>query len=343
MIDYLDETNKRQVQIARQATGILKDDVYPSINAAYRAVRDILKQADDFNSINDVDKINAQIVKATNEALTTGFAAATANMSTIAIQEAAFNAALLSSSTVALSVPSDSKIARYVRDSIMTLSSGDRKQSAIWSKYVEGYKQSFSQRYNAIITDAYSKSLSTGKMATVGRLTKQLRDISNGLLRTDAETLVRTGVQHYAARANQLLSDDNADIIEREKPIVTFDSRTSDVCISISSKYPNGWKRGESPIGYNPYHYRCRTVIGYLLYGQNDFEGTRASKGADGGKQIKASTPFAKWLRGQPKSFIVETLGSGRAELFLQGKLSLANLTNKFLNPLKIDEIKRRG
>ena len=54
-------------------------------------------------------------------------------------------------------------------------------------------------------------------------------------------------------------------IIEREIPIVTFDSRISDVCISISAKYPKGWLQGKSPIGYPPYHYGCRTTIGFLL------------------------------------------------------------------------------
>ena len=336
MDNYLDSVNKHQIYISRLATGILKDEVYPSINSAYKAVRLVLAQYGDISSINDVNKVNAAINKAINESLTVGFTAATASMSTIAVNEAAYTAGLLSSAAATLSAPGESKINKYVRESIMSLSSGSRKQSAIWSKFVKGYNGTMASRYNAIITSAFNESLTSGKMQTVGQLTKQFRDLNNNILRHEAETLIRTGVQHYANRANQLMAMDNSDIIEREIPIVTFDSRISDICISISAKYPKGWLQGKSPIGYPPYHYGCRTIIGYLLYGQTEFEGTRASKGADGGKQIEAKTPLAKFLREQPRSYVYETLGKRRAELFLAGKLPLASLTDRYLNPLPL-------
>lgn len=260
MDNYLDSVNKHQVYISRLATGILKDEVYPAINEAYKAVRLVLSQYGDINSINDVNKVNAAINKAISENLTVGFTAATASMSTIAINEASYTAGLLSSAASTLSVPSESKINKYVRESIMSLTSGGRKQSAIWSKFVKGYDGNMASRYNAIITSAFNESLTSGKMQTVGQLTKQFRDLNNNILRHEAESLVRTGVQHYANRANQLMAMDNSDIIEREIPIVTFDSRTSDVCISISAKYPKGWLQGKSPIGYPPYHYNA--VVG---------------------------------------------------------------------------------
>ena len=339
MATYLGKTNRHQVYLARLASTILKDDVYPSIDAAYRAVRLALIEFGDINSIRDVDRVNAIINKAISESLNTGFTAATSNMSAIAVNEAIYTAGLLSSSAAVLSVPTESKVNKYVREAIMSLSSGSSKQSAVWSKFVNGYDGMMANKYNSIITAAYNESLSTGKMQTVGQLTKQLRDLNNNLLRHSAETLVRTGVQHYTAKANQLMVADNSDIIEREMPIVTFDSRTSDICISISAKYPKGWSAGKSPIGYNPYHYGCRTIMGYLLFGQKEFDGKRSSSGAEGGKQIEASTPFAKWLRGEPKSFVYETLGKRRGELFLAGKLPLANLTDKYLKPLPLSAL----
>jgi hypothetical protein len=339
MATYLEKTNRHSVYLARQATGILKDDIYPSINKAYNAVRLILAQYGDINSIRDVDRLNAAINKAIGESLSGGFTAATASMSTLAVNESIYTAGLLSSAAATLSVPSESKVNKYVRDSIMSLTSGGRKQSAIWSKLVKGYDGSMASKYNSIITAAYNESLTTGKMQTLGQLTKQFRDLNNNVLRRDAETLVRTGVAHYASRANELMAADNSDIIEREVPVVSFDSRTSDVCISISARYPDGWLQGKSPVGYPPFHYSCRTTIGYLLFGQDSFEGTKASKGASGGEQIAASTPFAKWLRTQPKSFIFDTIGKRKGELFLEGKLSLANLTDKYLRPLPLNAL----
>lgn len=339
MATYLETVNRHQVYIARLATGILKDEVYPSINDAYKAVRLALAEYGDITSRRDVNRVNALINKAINESLTDGFATATASMTTIAVNEAAYTAALLSSAAATLAVPGESKIESYVRNSIMSLSSGNRKQSAIWSKFVKGYEGTMANRYNAIITSAYNESLTSGKMQTLGQLTKQFRDLNNNIQRSEAESLVRTGVQHYAARANQLMAADNSDIIEREIPIVTFDGRTSDTCISIDAKYKKGWPLGKSPIGYNPWHFGCRSIIGYLLFGQDEFEGTKASKGADGGAQIKANTPFGQWLRTQPKSFVFETLGKRKGQLFLDGKLPLANLTNQYLKPLTLNDL----
>lgn len=343
MATYLEKVDRHQVYLSRLATGILKDETYPAINAAYRAVRLALIEFGDINSIFDVNRLNAQINKAIAEELTAGFAATTASMNTVAVNEAAYTAGLLSSSTAVLSVPSESKVSKYVRESIMSLTSGKKKQSAVWSKFVKGYQGTMANRYNSIITSAYNDSLTSGTMQTVGQLTKQFRDLNNNIQRHEAEALVRTGVQHYAARANQLMAADNSDIIEREVPIVTFDSRTSDVCISISAKYPKGWLQGKPPIGYPPYHYQCRTTIGYLLYGQDSFEGTKASKGARGGRQIKASTPFGIWLRDQPKSFVLDTLGKRKGQMFLDGKLPLANLTDKYLNPLPLSVLDADG
>lgn len=344
MPTYLETTNRHQVYIARLATGILKDETYPAINAAYRASRLALMEFGDVNSILDVNRLNAAINKAIAKELTDGFAATTASMSTIAVNESIYTAALLSSATSVLSVPGESKVNKYVREAIMSLTSGKKKQAGVWAQFVKGFvgngkvdsNGSMSRRYNSVITSAYNESLTSGKMQTVGQLTKQFRALNEGLIRSEAESLVRTGVAHYSGRANELMAADNLDIIEKEVPIITFDDRTSDTCISIDARYSKGWPVGKSPIGYNPWHYQCRSTVGFLLFGQKGFDGTRSSKGASGGKQISASTGFGKWLRDQPASFVKETLGKRKGQLFLEGKLPLANLTDKFLKPLPL-------
>ena len=338
---YLEKQNKHQVYLSRLAGGILKDDIYPAINAAYRAARLAYADFDDIKSLQDLNRVNKAVTKAINEELEKGFIAATSGMNAIAVNEAAYQASALGvlSDTV-LNVPGESKINKYVRDSIMTLESGSRTNAAVWADYVKGYESSMSRQYNAIITSAYSESLNTGEMATLNQLSQRFRALNNDILARDAETLIRTGVQHYAQQASNLMVQDSLDIIDREMPVVTFDSRTSNICMSISGKYPGGWKVGKSPIGYPPYHYQCRTIILPMLKGQTELEGTRSVNGADGGSQIDAKTPFSKWLRNQPESFVVETLGKKRADLFLSGKLSLANLTDKYLNPLPISKLK---
>lgn len=337
---YIQKQDKHQVYLSRLAGGILKEDIYPGINNAYRSVYSILREHGDISSIRELNQVTKAVTAAIKESVGEGFAAATASMSAIAVNEAAYQAAALSlMSDTVLKAPGEPRVNKYTRESIMSLTSGKRVTSGVWPSFVKGYEDSMSREYNSIITAAYSESLSTGKMATLNQLSQRLRNANNELLARDAEALVRTGVQHYAGKASQLMAADNSDIIEREIPIVTFDSRTTDICISISAKYPKGWSLGKSPIGYPPYHYQCRTIIGYLLKGQTELEGTRSAKGSEGGSQIAANTPFAKFLREQPKDYIYETLGRKRGELFIAGKLPLANLTDKYLNPLPISKL----
>ena len=340
---YLEKQNKHQVYLSRLAGGILKDDVYPAINKAYRAARLAIADYGDINSLQDLNRVNRAVTQVINEQLSEGLTAATTSMSAIAVNEAAYQAAALGvMSDTVLNVPSESKINKYVRESIMTLESGKRKPSGVWAQFVSGYQESMSKEYNNIITAAYNESNRTGVAPTLNQLSQRFRALNNDIFARDAEALIRTGVRHYSQQASLLMAADNSDIIAREVPVVTFDSQTSNICISVTAKYSKGWEAGKSPIGYPPYHYNCRTVIVYLLKGQTELEGTRASKGAEGGKQIDAQTPFAVWLRDQPRSFVIDTLGKKRADLFLSGRLPLANLTDKYLNPLPISELNLR-
>lgn len=262
---YIQKQDKHQVYLSRLAGGILKEDVYPGINNAYRSVYSILRDHGDISSIRELNQVTKAITAAIKESVGEGFAAATTSMSAIAVNEAAYQAAALSlMSDTVLKAPGEPRVNKYTRESIMSLTSGKRVTSGVWPSFVKGYEDSMSREYNSIITAAYSESLSTGKMATLNQLSQRLRNANNELLARDAEALVRTGVQHYAGKASQLMAADNSDIIEREIPIVTFDSRTTDICISISAKYPKGWPLGKSPIGYSPYHYNA-VVAGEMV------------------------------------------------------------------------------
>ena len=55
--------------------------------------------------------------------------------------------------------------------------------------------------------------------------------------------------------------------------------------------------------------------------------------------QIPKDMTFDEWLKTKPKSFVESTLGKGRAELFLDGKINLSQLTDLRGNPLTIKEL----
>ena len=190
------------------------------------------------------------------------------------------------------------------------------------------------------------------------------------LTAANAESIVRTAVNHFGTQGRLAFADGNSDVIEREIPIVTFDSRVSDTCISISANYgQSGWPYGKSPVGYPPYHPNCRTQIGFLLKGQTELFGTRQSVGGrkDGeaeenfdkrqkrsdkvikyrgkndkafkSEQIPANTPIAKFLRDQPRWYVDEVLGKKKATAFLNGELSLGKLTDDDLKPRTVQQL----
>ena len=169
------------------------------------------------------------------------------------------------------------------------------------------------------------------------------------------------------------MAADNKSVIAREVPVTTFDNRRSLTCTSIQDKYgQKGWLVGESPIGYPPYHYSCRTGIIFLPKGQDSIEGMRAAVSGRKGEQakedyeardsrtdkkvkyrgkrdqnifntsqIRSSTTIESWMRRQPRWYVDSALGKTRADLFLRGDLKLNKFTDATGRPLTLAELRR--
>lgn len=58
--------------------------------------------------------------------------------------------------------------------------------------------------------------------------------------------------------------------------------------------------------------------------------------------QVDASEGYEAWLRRQPRWFVEDSLGVGKAKLFLDDKLSLTKFSDLTAQPLTLAEIKRR-
>jgi len=71
---------------------------------------------------------------------------------------------------------------------------------------------------------------------------------------------------------------------------------------------------------------------------------TRASVGADGGKQVSADIDYYHWLQQQPASFQDEAIGPMRAKLFREGGLSVERFAELQLDrnfaPLTLAQMK---
>lgn len=335
---HIDEIEKNQVDNQRFATSLLADFVYPELTGAYRAARAEILGYGDVNLVSDLNALLRLISQAVDDNLQ--LEEASEQLDEFSQVEAEWYENLLSVEFgLSLVVPEIYR--RLLNSQFMTLKSGQRVSSNNFDAYRKAAISSYKNRLQSVLRSEWSRAKSAGEAVNLTNAVNQMRQLTNGAIRNEMESLYRTATQFYAEQAKREVSKRNK-LKGKEYPVITFDSRTSDICISIDSKYRDGWPVGESPIGYPPYHYLCRTIIVFEPTGE-DISGLRDADGSNGKEEINAKTPFAKWLKRQDDDFIVQTLGRKRAELFLDGKLELANLTDKYLKPLRLDQLKLKG
>lgn len=160
----------------------------------------------------------------------------------------------------------------------------------------------------------------------------------------EAKGIVHDAVMHLANAARFQTYQENDDVVIGYHLVNTLDGKTSPICRTwIPSKvYKFTDKYQPKP----SFHRWCRTTTAPALSPEFDIfdqGATRASKGADGGKQVAADTTYYDWLKRQPASYQDEVLGKTKGLIFRNSgldaeefrKLSVDNLGR----PLTIDEM----
>lgn len=363
-MSFLDDFERHELYLHRLATQMLNSKVYPSLSDAYKDARLILLDAEKIASPSDLNKLTAAIRKATESTTSQAWEEVTQELQEMGIYEAGFYASLVGGyADTKLKTPYEKQIKSFIDKSLMTLHSGSRVDSGFWPEYVSAQVKSVGNAYDSAVKAGYSRG------ETVNQIAMRIRNVTDGLLKNEAEALARTGVQHYAAQARQALANANLDVIAREFPVVTFDNRTTPICLGIASKYPKGWPIGQNPVGRPPYHFSCRTSLVHLVVGQDHPSGTRAAVGGNSGGgeafekkqsrtdkkfkyrgkkdldvfkvgQIPAGTNIDTWMRSQPDWFIESTLGKTKAKLFKDGGMRLSKFTDATQRPLTIAELR---
>lgn len=170
--------------------------------------------------------------------------------------------------------------------------------------------------------------------------------------RRNAEALVRSATQAVAERARQTAYDQNADILSALVWTSTLDGRTTVLCmVRDGLRYEPVTKK---PIGHDvPWlsgpgnlHWGCRSSsrpetkswreLGFDI---DDLPaGTRASM--DG--QVAADTTFEAWLSRRSKAEQDAALGTGRAALWRDGKITFRQLLDANGRELTLEELRAR-
>ncbi len=362
----IDEFMRHQLYLHRLESGMVNTTVYPTLEETYRAIRRQLLTAENINTPAKLKRV-VRIVNDEIDSLN-GWGTVTETLQETAEYEAGFQAEFIAASTgVAIKKPALKQIKDFMEQSLMTVTSGQRVQSQLWGEFVQNNIASQKQVVDGLIRQGYMQG------DTVTQISNRIRTAVNGIIAREAESLARTGFNHYMTGSRRAMAESQT-IPMIERPIVTFDNRTSDTCIGISARYQEkGWPKGESPIGYPPYHYNCRTAIVSLPEGEG-LTGTRAAVGGKSGEeaaeafeardnrrrtasqvryrgrrdsnifdpgQVRASTGYGEWLQRQPAWFQDDTLGPSRAKLFREG-MGVERFTDMTGRTLTLDELRSR-
>lgn len=350
---------RHEALMQRLATDLLKTKIYPSLDAAYKDIRAILLDAEQIGSPTALNRINKAVKAALLEQFNPAWQDVTKEYQKLAVYEASYYAELIGKwNDVELEVPGSKSILDYVNSALMVLGEGERVKVGAWAEFVNTAADEYVQQYQNLIKAGYVKG------ATVQQTARALKVFNDGLARQQAEALARTGLMHHANSARRAMANDNSDILDREYPLVMFDNRRSEICTSVYVKHKDGWPLNESPIGYPPYHFRCRTSIIYGVKGTGAPKSFMPAIGAgseypqyskdkpvykgrkDIGKfeieKVRYGTDLDAWMKEQGFDFVADNIGVTKAKLLFDGKMSLSQMSDVYGKPLTLKELRER-
>lgn len=248
-MSLVDDNDRHNLYLQRLASGLLKTHVYPSLEDAYKAARLLLLDQGDIKNLRQLNAILRKVDASTTKITAAALDEVTKELNAIAVYEASYYAALVGGyAGSTLSVPGKKTIQDFIDSALMSLVSGERVNAGTWSEFIGNQIASTATVYNNAIKASFvnGESLSQG--------IKRMREATQGLLRREYETLIRTGLQHYFINAREAMANDNLDILEKRYYNAVFDNRTSLLCRGRAGKT---WLLTDDTYPRLPAHFNC--------------------------------------------------------------------------------------
>lgn len=178
--------------------------------------------------------------------------------------------------------------------------------------------------------------------------------------KANATTLTRSAAFAIHSHMTRLFHRQNEDLVEAIALRVTFDARTTKICISLAggiwdTENFNPTKDSAVDRGYPgdpPYHWNCRTIVATVMKPWNLITGKARTIVEEQAKnfeklrnkldgQIPDDLSYEKWLRKQNKDVQLDALGPGLRSAWLNGEVKLTGLTDETLRPLTLTQLTR--
>jgi len=217
------------------------------------------------------------------------------------------------------------------------------------SMALQPFLKEFTEKQIQAITSAVNQGYIEGK--TISQIVRDVRGtrVQNfndgviGKINRNDRAMVRTAIQNAAMQARERVWISNRDLVIGVEWVSTLDSRTTPQCRSLDGEiFPIN--EGPRP----PIHYGCRSTTAPVLSSRFDWlqkGAKRPAVGADGTKQVRATTTYYSWLKSQPASFQDEVIGPTRGKLLRNGGLNAEEFStlqlNRSFQPRTLEEMRR--
>ena len=162
----------------------------------------------------------------------------------------------------------------------------------------------------------------------------------------DAASIAATAAGAIVSAVRQKFFEANADVIKAYKYQATLDTRTSALCRAYDGLM---WDTNYEPIGHSyPFrqprintHFNCRSTIIPVIKGADELKNVPPATRSSMNGYVPQDINFNDWLKTQSPEVAEKTLGKGRAELFLQGKITMRDLITQQGRELNLTQLKK--
>lgn len=232
--------------------------------------------------------------------------------------------------------PTSERLASLTKDVLID----GAPSSAWWSKQAEdaAFKFAAAVRQGVVNGETNERIVArvVGKGAEPGII-----DVA----RRNARSLVHSSVMSASNDARLAVFRKNARFVAGVRWLSTLDSHTCLVCAALDGQAWNldGQKLKGTELDFTapPKHWSCRCVLSPIPKGLSDLGVPEPTPGERASSQgpVAATTTFEDFLKRQTPEFVDKVLGKRRAELFLEGKLTLTDLVSATGRELTLEEI----
>jgi len=375
MTTLLDTTIRRDAQLLRFGTYLKNEYIVPTMQDLSREIPNHISGYDELNKA-ERNKLVREVRAIVSGKMNAMFDSITGELHLLTGDEAEFMLELYDDyTTETMKQISIAAAVSSADNAVISLVNNGVTSAGIWSDFVKQNVNKATQMVDSVVLSGFRNAstlqqITTDLRGNYNRGTKRYSGgVLNGRATQYAETLARTGVSHYAARARDRFAEQNSDIFDSKVFFATLDSRTTTTCLGF---HANKYKLNDDSAPVLPLHYNERSVYLYAGDGIDPLEGTRPLTGGKHSKaareefesrqsrtnkqvvykgrkdsgifeieNVSAKVTSQEWLQRQPRWFVESTLGKTKAKLFLDGGLKIDKLTDLRGRPLTLAELKQ--